>query len=75
MHPCYRVIMLMYDKVTPVLMLVPLVEVLKGANGKRCGRFGGGSDVRGEILEMIADLNFPCLNCRERRCCVCGSVC
>ena len=55
--------MLMYDPMAPMLMLVPLVEVLKGTKGEGCGRFGGRGDVKGEIFEIIADLGLSCFNC------------
>ena len=56
--------MLMYDPMAPMLMLVPLVEVLEGSNGEGRGWFGGGGGVRGEVFEMIADLGIPCFDCR-----------
>lgn len=55
--------MLMYNPVTPMLMLVPPIEVLEGTNGERCGRSGIWGDMRGEIFEMVADLGLPCFDC------------
>lgn len=66
--------MLMYNPVTPMLMLVPLIEVLEGMNGERCARFGRWGDVRREIFEMITDVGLPCFDCCRGGCGVFRSV-
>ena len=60
--------MLMYNVMVPMLMLIPLVKILEGTNGKRCRRSGERREVGGEVVQVVADLGFPRFNCRKRGC-------